>query len=71
LDGCRGRQAAARVSGRVQGGGNLRWLMVVFMAFLGTTINYVDRANLGVAVPFIQKELHSGPAGSRDRGASL
>jgi MFS transporter, ACS family, D-galactonate transporter len=43
--------------GRVRAGGNLRWLMV-FMAFLGTTINYVDRANLGVAVPFIQKELH-------------
>ncbi len=26
---------------------------MVFMAFLGTSINYVDRANLGVAVPFI------------------
>jgi hypothetical protein len=39
--------------GRVQAGGNLRWLMV-FMAFLGTTINYIDRANLGVAVPFIR-----------------
>jgi ACS family D-galactonate transporter-like MFS transporter len=34
----------------------VRWLMVV-MAFLATTINYVDRANLGVAAPFIQKEL--------------
>ena len=42
-------------------GGNLRWLMV-FMAFLGTTINYIDRANLGVAVPFVQRELHIGPA---------
>jgi D-galactonate transporter len=30
---------------------------MVFMAFLGTTINYVDRANLGVAVPYIQQEL--------------
>ena len=47
--------------GRVQAGGNLRWLMV-FMAFLGTTINYIDRANLGVAVPFIQKELHISPS---------
>jgi ACS family D-galactonate transporter-like MFS transporter len=35
----------------------VRWLMVV-MAFLATTINYIDRANLGVAAPFIQRELH-------------
>jgi ACS family D-galactonate transporter-like MFS transporter len=27
------------------------------MAFLATTINYIDRANLGVAAPFIQQEL--------------
>jgi ACS family D-galactonate transporter-like MFS transporter len=30
---------------------------MVLMAFLATTINYVDRANLGVAAPFIQQEL--------------
>jgi MFS transporter, ACS family, D-galactonate transporter len=29
---------------------------MVFMAFLATTINYVDRANLSVAAPSIQKE---------------
>lgn len=29
----------------------------MFLAFLGISINYIDRANLGVAVPFIQKEL--------------
>jgi ACS family D-galactonate transporter-like MFS transporter len=29
---------------------------MVFMAFLATAINYIDRANLSVAVPFIQKE---------------
>nr|MDQ6899317.1 MFS transporter [Candidatus Dormibacteraeota bacterium] len=46
---------------RVLAGGNLRWAMV-FIAFLGTTINYVDRANLGVAVPFIQNELHISPS---------
>jgi ACS family D-galactonate transporter-like MFS transporter len=34
----------------------VRWWMV-FMAFLATTVNYVDRANLGVAAPFIQQEL--------------
>jgi ACS family D-galactonate transporter-like MFS transporter len=34
----------------------VRWLMVV-MAFLATTINYVDRANLGVAAPSIQRDL--------------
>jgi ACS family D-galactonate transporter-like MFS transporter len=39
-----------------QGRTRVRWMMVV-MAFLATTINYVDRANLGVAAPFIQKEL--------------
>ena len=27
------------------------------MAFLGTAINYVDRANLGVALPYVQKDL--------------
>jgi D-galactonate transporter len=36
-------------------GGRMRWLMV-FMAFLGTAINYVDRANLSVAAPYLQKE---------------
>jgi ACS family glucarate transporter-like MFS transporter len=35
---------------------------MVFMAFLGTSINYIDRANLGVAVPFIQEDLSLGPA---------
>src|SRR3954453_12685243 len=35
----------------------VRWSMAV-LAFLATTINYVDRANLGVAAPFIQRELH-------------
>jgi ACS family D-galactonate transporter-like MFS transporter len=29
---------------------------MVFMAFLATAINYIDRANLSVAVPYIQKE---------------
>jgi D-galactonate transporter len=36
---------------------NVRW-MLVFLCFAGTAINYVDRANLGVAVPFMQKDLH-------------
>jgi ACS family D-galactonate transporter-like MFS transporter len=40
--------------------GNLRWLMV-FMAFSATTINYIDRANLGVAAPFIAKDLNLSP----------
>ena len=34
----------------------VRWLMVL-MAFLATTVNYIDRANLGVAAPYIQAEL--------------
>lgn len=40
--------------------GNLRWLMV-FMAFSATAINYVDRANLGVAAPYIAKDLNLSP----------
>src|SRR5688500_17864511 len=35
--------------------GRMRWLMV-FMAFLATAINYIDRANLGVAAVYIQSE---------------
>jgi D-galactonate transporter len=36
-----------------------RWLMV-FMVFLGTAINYIDRANLGLAMPFLKKDLGLG-----------
>jgi D-galactonate transporter len=35
---------------------------MVFMVFLATTINYIDRANLGVAMPEISKELGLDPA---------
>ena len=35
--------------------GNLRW-MVVGMCFLGTSINYLDRANISIALPDIVKE---------------
>ena len=44
-------------------GTRVRWL-IVFMAFLGTTINYIDRANLGVALPLLSKELGLGPEAS-------
>jgi MFS transporter, ACS family, D-galactonate transporter len=40
---------------------NQRWMMV-FMAFLATAINYIDRANLSVAAPFIQKEFNLSPS---------
>ncbi|MDQ6636742.1 MAG: MFS transporter [Candidatus Dormibacteraeota bacterium] len=40
--------------------GMVRWLMVL-LAFVGTTINYVDRANLGVANTLIRKDLHIPP----------
>jgi ACS family D-galactonate transporter-like MFS transporter len=39
----------------------MRW-MVIFLCFLAIAINYVDRANLAVAAPQIQKALHIGPA---------
>ena len=43
---------------------NVRWLMV-FLAFLGLSINYIDRANLSVAIPYLDQELNlsKGEAG--------
>ncbi|MGY2046619.1 MFS transporter [Methylobacterium sp. JK268] len=38
-----------------------RWL-IVLMCFLAVAINYIDRANLGVAVPMIRKEYGIDPA---------
>lgn len=37
--------------------GRVRWLIIVTGA-LGLTIAYIDRSNLSVAAPFIQKEFH-------------
>jgi ACS family D-galactonate transporter-like MFS transporter len=34
---------------------------MVFMAFSATAINYIDRANLGVAAPYIANDLHLSP----------
>ncbi len=39
----------------------MRWL-VILLCFLAIAINYVDRANLAVAAPQIEKALHIGPA---------
>src|SRR4051794_2819417 len=47
-------RAGARVAPR-RPRGNVRWV-VVLLLFLGTTIVYVDRANLSAAIPQIQKE---------------
>jgi D-galactonate transporter len=41
--------------------GGVRWV-VIFMAFLGTSVSYIDRANLGVAMPFLQQELKLRPS---------
>jgi D-galactonate transporter len=38
----------------------MRWTIVA-MAFLGTTINYIDRANLGVALPDLKREFGLSP----------
>ena len=38
-----------------------RWF-IVLMCFLAVAINYIDRANLGVAAPMIQKEFGIDPA---------
>jgi MFS transporter, ACS family, D-galactonate transporter len=39
----------------------VRW-GIVGLCFLGLTINYVDRANLSVALPKMKSELHLGPS---------
>ena len=40
---------------------NMRWV-VILLCFLAIAINYIDRANLAVAAPMIQKALNIGPA---------
>ncbi|MCC8402510.1 MFS transporter [Paraburkholderia sp. MMS20-SJTN17] len=39
----------------------MRWV-VIFLCFLAITVNYIDRANLAVAAPQIEKALGIGPA---------
>lgn len=39
---------------------NLRWV-IVFLAFLGIFINYIDRANLSIALPYMTEELDIRP----------
>jgi ACS family glucarate transporter-like MFS transporter len=53
--------ADARRSRRQPGRTNIRWAMI-WMAFAGTLIAYLDRANLSVAMPDIVKGLRVGPA---------
>jgi ACS family D-galactonate transporter-like MFS transporter len=36
--------------------------LILFLLFIGTAINYLDRTNLSVAAPSIQAELHLNPA---------
>ena len=39
----------------------MRWV-VIFLCFLAIAVNYIDRANLAVAAPQIEKALGIGPA---------
>ena len=39
---------------------NVRWLMV-FLCFLGMTVNYVDRATISIALPYLTDDLRIGP----------
>jgi ACS family glucarate transporter-like MFS transporter len=41
--------------------GRVRWIMIG-LAFAAITINYIDRANLSVALPYLDEELHLDPA---------
>lgn len=52
-------QSRAEASGVGETVTRVRW-GVVGMCFLGTTINYVDRANLAIAAPFIGEDLNLG-----------
>jgi MFS transporter, ACS family, D-galactonate transporter len=36
--------------------------MILFLLFMGTAINYLDRTNISVAAPAIQSDLHLSPA---------
>jgi ACS family D-galactonate transporter-like MFS transporter len=47
---------AAPSAGRRVKATRVRW-MIVWLAFVGLTINYLDRATLGVALPFIGEEI--------------
>jgi ACS family glucarate transporter-like MFS transporter len=40
---------------------NFRWTVIALL-FFATTINYLDRTNLSVALPIISKNFHWGPA---------
>lgn len=46
---------------RRQGMTHVRW-WIIFLCFLATTINYIDRTNLAVAAPFMSKDLHINAA---------
>jgi ACS family D-galactonate transporter-like MFS transporter len=56
LPGPRSTAVAQRSAHRTR----VRWV-VIALCFLGTSINYVDRANLSVAAPFISREFSLGP----------
>ncbi|RBQ17628.1 MFS transporter [Spongiactinospora rosea] len=43
--------------------GRARWTMI-WLAFGATTINYLDRANLGVALPYMTEELNLSKTGA-------
>jgi len=47
---------AAAATSRAPAMPRIRWLMI-FLCFLASTINYIDRANLAVAAPYISREL--------------
>ena len=41
--------------------GKVRWL-VIGLAFIAIAINYIDRANLSVALPYLDDDIHIDPA---------
>jgi sugar phosphate permease len=45
----------------LQANGRWRWI-IIGIAFLAIVINYVDRANLSVALPYLEDDLNLDPA---------
>ncbi len=55
-----GASVATETERQPRARGRARWAMVG-LCFLGLTINYVDRANISVALPKMKTALHLGP----------
>lgn len=49
---------------RLEGGTGQRWAGIIPVAFLMYTIAFMDRINIGLAIPSMAKDLHLGGRGA-------